>query len=503
MNTRVANEIYPYRRTSLYSVTQPYDPNKIARLQPRGYTMVDIGKLEKRIAALEYYTQFTLLEALTEKRSIPSSANAALERFKFGFFVDNFDNYNYAETANPNYAAQIIDGVLTCKISETVVPGEPSSPPTVDAFDYAFISQPNATDPGANGEASFTTQTVSVIQNNRTRNRADNGSVWEEFFYTFSASSGIAELYLNARDNNMAIAVYQSSTPGSFLQAPIATSATATAITTTDIYSKNLLSLNGGRKIEHPGSLNRKGYGPVGGFIEDQFKMSWSHDPDNGVYYKVRVYKGRNHGSQGRKGTFGYKLFYPADVLVNQSSNTFVNGSWYTTPNYYGSIASGLPVSMPVSISIPTDLGSYLTDLASTWTPPIDLAQKFDLNVTGLKPSTEHVVFLGDTDFTSSVKQSGQLLGETIKTDENGNIDLSVFYGPQIEPNSSLAISAANVEMISGVKSLTIKSADDTSSVTTVITPPEYVKANTSDSEPISGGGASPVEELGVNIQLF
>jgi hypothetical protein len=195
--------------------------------------------------------------------------------------------------------------------------------------------------------------------------------VFEDFFYTFSASAGgTVEFYLNSRDNNMAMAVFQSKTPGLFTGSPLTTSATAAAITSADIFAKNLSGLNGGRKIEHPGTLERKGYGPVGGFLEDQFKMTWQHNPDNGIYYRIRVFKGKKHGGlfggQGKAGTFGFKLFYPADVVTNTSSNTFIIGSQYITPEYNGVVVSGTPVSSQRTISeLPPQLAGPLTQDAT------------------------------------------------------------------------------------------------------------------------------------------
>lgn len=52
------------------------------------YTMRDIGKLDKRIQNLEYYTQLSLLEKQAKDTSIPDSSN--FEKFKNGFAVDPF-----------------------------------------------------------------------------------------------------------------------------------------------------------------------------------------------------------------------------------------------------------------------------------------------------------------------------------------------------------------------------------------------------------------------------
>jgi hypothetical protein len=54
------------------------------------YRMEDIKNLEDRISNLEYYTSLTLLENHTSDLFIPDSSG--LNRFKSGFFVDNFSN---------------------------------------------------------------------------------------------------------------------------------------------------------------------------------------------------------------------------------------------------------------------------------------------------------------------------------------------------------------------------------------------------------------------------
>jgi len=67
----------------------------------RRYTMSDIGKLEKRINNLEYYTSLSLLESDTNSLSI-KDANGK-EKFKNGFIVDNFTGHGNGDTTNPDY----------------------------------------------------------------------------------------------------------------------------------------------------------------------------------------------------------------------------------------------------------------------------------------------------------------------------------------------------------------------------------------------------------------
>lgn len=78
---------------SLYLVeVPPYTANlsdlSIKYVENKRYTMRDIGKLERRIENIEYYTQLTLLEKQAQDESILDNTN--LEKFKNGFFVDPF-----------------------------------------------------------------------------------------------------------------------------------------------------------------------------------------------------------------------------------------------------------------------------------------------------------------------------------------------------------------------------------------------------------------------------
>jgi hypothetical protein len=80
----------------------PYTANvkdvQIKYLDNKRYTMRDIGKLEKRINTLEYYTQLSLLEKQAKDTSIPDSTNQ--EKFKNGFAVDPFTSADiFATTA--------------------------------------------------------------------------------------------------------------------------------------------------------------------------------------------------------------------------------------------------------------------------------------------------------------------------------------------------------------------------------------------------------------------
>ena len=69
--------------------------------------MKEIGALERRIADLEYYTTLSATEDTVNSLELTSSTDTTTNRFKFGFFVDNFTTVNFAELNDPTYNAQI------------------------------------------------------------------------------------------------------------------------------------------------------------------------------------------------------------------------------------------------------------------------------------------------------------------------------------------------------------------------------------------------------------
>lgn len=77
----------------------------ISTYDNKRYTMRDIGKLEKRIDNLEYYTSLSLLEQQTESLEITDEFGDS--RFKNGFIVDNFAGHSTGDTSSPDYFCSI------------------------------------------------------------------------------------------------------------------------------------------------------------------------------------------------------------------------------------------------------------------------------------------------------------------------------------------------------------------------------------------------------------
>ena len=72
------------------------------------FTMRDIGRLEKRIQNVEYYTQLSLLEA--DAQSLQIQDAEGYDRFKNGFVVDNFTGHNIGDVGNNDYKISIDRG---------------------------------------------------------------------------------------------------------------------------------------------------------------------------------------------------------------------------------------------------------------------------------------------------------------------------------------------------------------------------------------------------------
>ena len=72
----------------------------IKRIDNRRF-MRDIGKLEKRIENVEYYTQLSLLEQSAQSLQIQDGEG--FDRFKNGFVVDNFVGHSIGNVGDVDY----------------------------------------------------------------------------------------------------------------------------------------------------------------------------------------------------------------------------------------------------------------------------------------------------------------------------------------------------------------------------------------------------------------
>ena len=92
-----------YNKAYLHNATKE---SSVVLAKHKRYTMFDISRLESRIKNIEFYTQLSLLETDTANLNI-KDAVTGLDRFKSGFFVDNFRGHGSHSITHPNFRSSI------------------------------------------------------------------------------------------------------------------------------------------------------------------------------------------------------------------------------------------------------------------------------------------------------------------------------------------------------------------------------------------------------------
>lgn len=98
------NAMVLYMLTIPPFTVSPSDVN-VKFIENKRYTMRDIGKLERRIGNLEYYTALNLLEKQTADLFIDDGTGN--NRFKNGFIVDNFTTHLLGDSGDADYRCSI------------------------------------------------------------------------------------------------------------------------------------------------------------------------------------------------------------------------------------------------------------------------------------------------------------------------------------------------------------------------------------------------------------
>lgn len=531
VDTKVANEKYSNVRQNLYKIKSQAIPGDRKYRQPRVYTQADIGSLARRIEALEYYTSLTFEELQVKNRSIPSVVDPTVERFKFGFFVDSFDDERFSDVYNPEFSCEFNKGKLTPKFSRfnvglkpfdaesqtgdtltlpfneftissqlqatvepvIVVPVTPVTPPSDNTTPVPLpeplptpTPTPN-TAPVANTEPTPVPNTgiqtvrqiiTSIVISNRNRLVNKNGAVFEIDEFYMSQSSGPVEMYFNFRDNDNAIEVFQGFEPNFSISglSPIITAQSATALSSVDKATK----ATGLGKLE---SFSPEGFlgSPPKYAVEDAGKLLWNHNPDNGRYYKIVITKYRKSGNADNwKGVFYYRLYYPIDEAVIDVSpapirDTNYFGNMFLTPDYF---------------DIQSIDGLQATPSVLSYSAK---GQVFQIAVTGLKPNTIHNFKFQAYDANAKVRPSGKNLGDSLISDNTGKLNFEFFYDTSIDDSTSTVTQENELAAYFANSKLVQVHNDDYSSVAEAyIAPKSYteVPINTPNTYITVGGGS-------------
>ena len=87
------------------SFTTRSEDVKVIPVDNRRYTMRDIGKIEKRVERLEYYTTLSILEQQALNMQVKD--DIGFDRFKTGFIVDNFETHKVGNLKSIDYKCSI------------------------------------------------------------------------------------------------------------------------------------------------------------------------------------------------------------------------------------------------------------------------------------------------------------------------------------------------------------------------------------------------------------
>jgi len=119
-----------------------YNPrdSRVSLADNRRYTMRDIGRIEDRVETLERVTSLSLLELKTETLQVQDTQG--LNRFKSGFFVDDFKNSDLFNTTLSTVEVDTDNNELRPRVSKNSINLKP-------------VSLENTTDENFNSSANF------------------------------------------------------------------------------------------------------------------------------------------------------------------------------------------------------------------------------------------------------------------------------------------------------------------------------------------------------------
>ena len=90
---------------SLSPYTFSEEEIEIEQVDNRRYTMKDLRGIDERLKNAEYYSSLNALEASVKNKQLFNGSG--FDRFKNGFFVENFDGHNLSDSTKKGYRASI------------------------------------------------------------------------------------------------------------------------------------------------------------------------------------------------------------------------------------------------------------------------------------------------------------------------------------------------------------------------------------------------------------
>lgn len=332
LNTRVGNERISMYNLDAYLLRPTLSADVISSFyQPKQKSMREIGTLERRIEALEYQSALTSLESNMASKVIPSSIDPTINRFKFGFFTDNFDDTGFSATGDSQYSVEMINSrIWPYQLKFPVIGYDEAI--TFPWESHEIVAQGYATESGLSPNCVPNTEYAIVTTFKREASSLQIGNSVSSYIesisnLTFSNVSAPAFIYFATGTSATKIEVYQNNVL-------IRTSNDATSLTTADINKLKANTIPGNFFTSSNLAIAVDKIG--NNYVRNSGKISWTHDPTSGRSYEVRSYK----GDGGRE--WKYMFEYPIDGLsvgcIIPEGNTPGGNTPGNTPLYEGTL---------------------------------------------------------------------------------------------------------------------------------------------------------------------
>jgi hypothetical protein len=455
LDKKMASEKFLLKRIRDKTIAVEIDAAERAFQQPKGYTMAEIGQLDRRITDLEYNVALSMVESDVKDKVIPSVVAPGLNRFKFGFYVDDYSTKKLSDIDSPEYACEVIDSKVVPRsksIGTPLGPPDPAIGPCVQNImivDQGLASvtanvvanttpntSPNTT-PSPAPSPTPTAKMVSLFQSEEADQLSANTDTgWITFssvpstykidYQFFDAD----EFYITKRNANGVV---------------------------TPVYSNTAIS--------NMGTLN------------------FTHDPSTGREYRFVVHRNSAH--------FLYTLTYPIDDTV------FVEASKPSTNNnttfYDGTVAWIAPGWPPQAASLTRNFDQLIYTMnAGTVT----------LSLRGLKPSTIHEITVEDSSHTINATPrliapltSAYLATDGLVTDRFGTIELEIVLNTNFLNQINSLTGVNGVSNMPPDAYIQFNSLDNTSKCAFVIrfgVPPEVQAQVDAGSVVLDGSARTP-----------
>lgn len=442
INTGIFNERSSGIRLKSRKISPLLSSYEFQLSQPMVYTMEDIANLERRLKDLEYYQSLSILETSITNKIIPSSVNKSLNRFKFGFFADDFSTDIYSDLENPQYAASIeTEGILPYGVSKSPLETEqnwgkadqvnpnnkllsPSKlvqkatnrivppkfiwtmPHTIDNLMYIdepIIIQSYATmDPPEPKCVPRIVDKIIPSSNGYFYVNKPSDQTFTSHKVIFGQKSGPVTLYFDNEGSFIEYKVFKNDS--------IVINSSLSANSVQQLSSNNIsfIQTSSTETGFTPRTLNP--YTRNGDFVNNSGKLTFNHDPSTGTTYII----------EGKiKSGSGYQLLIEYPLTNPSTTSTIVNPCIIENTITKISSVPATPLGFTGTIFIPPGAGGNAWACSKQFAINSIMQTALAMRVTGLKPNTIHNFYVDGLNVTPSceaVPQSKFMAAENSTT---------------------------------------------------------------------------------------